>query len=73
MLLQGNGDVLSESLDITGDLLARFGNVMSEYHPQLKKALLPHLKETRPVVRKRAIQCIGKQSFKCMTVDLLAC
>lgn len=55
----GNGDVLSESLDITGDLLARFGNVMSEYHPQLKKALLPHLKETRPVVRKRAIQCIA--------------
>ncbi|DBB08467.1 hypothetical protein WJX82_000009 [Trebouxia sp. C0006] len=55
----GNMDVLSESLDITGDLLARFGNVMSGYHSQLRVALLPHLEETRPIVRKRAIQCMA--------------
>lgn len=53
-------DVLSESLDITGDLLARFGNVMKDYHSQLRVALVPHLEESRPVVRKRAIQCMGK-------------
>lgn len=60
MLHQGNTDVLSESLDITGDLLARFGNAMSGYHSQLRVALLPHLEDSRPVVRKRAIQCMGK-------------
>ena len=60
MLHQGNTDVLSESLDITGDLLARFGNAMSSYHSQLRVALLPHLEDSRPVVRKRAIQCMGK-------------
>ena len=62
---QGNMDVLSESLDITGDLLTRFGNVMSGYHSQLKVALLPHLEETRPIVRKRAIQCMGKLHCLC--------
>lgn len=60
VLHQGNTDVLSESLDITGDLLARFGNAMSGYHSQLRVALLPHLEDLRPVVRKRAIQCMGK-------------
>ena len=62
---QGNMDVLSESLDITGDLLARFGNVMSGYHSQLRVALLPHLEETRPIVRKRAIQCMGELYCLC--------
>lgn len=60
LVLQGNLDVLSDTLDITSELLARFGNVMSDYHTQLKTAILPHLEEPRPVVRKRAIQSMGK-------------
>ena len=61
-MLQGNLDVLSDTLDVTSDLLARFGNVMSGYHSHLKAAILPHLEEPRPVVRKRAIQSMGKHT-----------
>ena len=64
-LLQGNLDVLSDTLDITSELLARFGNVMADYHSQLKAAILPHLEEPRPVIRKRAIQSIGKPPVMC--------
>lgn len=55
--------MLSDTLDVTSDLLARFGNVMSGYHGQLKAAILPHLEEPRPVVRKRAIQCMGERRW----------
>lgn len=55
-------DVLSDTLDVTSDLLARFGNVMSGYHSHLKTAILSHLEEPRPVVRKRAIQSMGKHA-----------
>lgn len=61
-LLQANLDVLSDTLDVTSDLLARFGNVMSGYHSHLKTAILLHLEEPRPVVRKRAIQSMGKHA-----------
>ncbi|KAL3163066.1 hypothetical protein ABBQ32_009489 [Trebouxia sp. C0010 RCD-2024] len=66
----GNLDVLSDTLDVTSDLLARFGNVMSGYHGQLKAAILPHLEEPRPVVRKRAIQCMASLALH-LSDDLL--
>lgn len=62
--------MLSDTLDVTSDLLARFGNVMSGYHSHLKAAILPHLEEPRPVVRKRAIQSMGKHAASKHTVSL---
>ena len=70
LLLQGNLDVLSDTLDVTSDLLARFGNVMSGYHSHLKAAILPHLEEPRPVVRKRAILSMGTYAASKQTVSL---
>lgn len=52
-------DIVNESLDNTNELLTRFGHIMTEFHAQLRGALTPLLKESRPIVRKRAIQCLG--------------
>lgn len=52
-------EIVNESLDNTNELLTRFGHIMTDFHVQLRGALTPLLKESRPIVRKRAIQCLG--------------
>lgn len=70
--LQGNLDIVNESVDNASELLTRFGHIMAEYHAQLRSALMPLLKESRPIVRKRAISCLGKgpSSLKHMLWDI---
>lgn len=51
---------MSDSLDISHELLSRYGSQMSvEQHTALRQALLPLLNETRGGLRKRAINCLG--------------
>ena len=42
-----------------GDLLIRHGVLLSTFHPSIKDALLPLLKNNRMAVRKRANTAIG--------------
>ena len=59
-ILQGNMDIVNESLDNANELLTRFGHIMTDSHAQLRSSLMPVLEDYRPIVRKRAISCLGK-------------
>lgn len=67
--MQSNLDIVNESLDNTNELLTRFGHIMTEFHAQLRGALTPLLKESRPIVRKRAMQCLGMNLSLCLSAD----
>ncbi len=52
--------MVSDSLDITQELLGRYGGLMAvEQHEVLQDALLPLLDEQRGGLRKRAISGLG--------------
>ena len=52
--------MVSDSLDVSHELLGRYGGQMSAaQHRELQQALLPLLDETRGGLRKRAINCLG--------------
>ena len=56
-------EVVSDSLDITQELLGRYGGLMAvEQHEVLQDALLPLLDEQRGGLRKRAISGLGAPS-----------
>ena len=59
-LLQSlNQYVLLEGLDILGDLVHRYGVLLTSYHQQLQESLIPLLMDPRPVsVRKRAYMAL---------------
>jgi len=48
-----------EALDILGDLLSRFGSLLTQFHPTIQEALLPQLASPRLAVRKRTIIALG--------------
>lgn len=48
-----------EALDILGDLLSRFGSLLTQFHPSIQEALLPQLASPRLAVRKRTIIALG--------------
>lgn len=47
------------SLDIMNDVLLKFGHVMGPEQAQLKDILLQGLVDTKPIIRKRAVSCLG--------------
>lgn len=65
LVLQQNVSVQLETLEIFSDLLFRFGNVMSFYHPNIKDALIPQLNNSRTAVSKRTITCISYMTMTC--------
>jgi len=48
-----------EALDILGDLLSRFGSLLTPFHVGIQDALLPQLASPRLAVRKRTIIALG--------------
>lgn len=56
---QGDVAVQLEALDILGDLLSRFGSLLTQFHPNIQEALLPQLASPRLAVRKRTIIALG--------------
>jgi len=62
---QDDVSVQLEALDILGDLLSRFGNLLVQAHPTLLECLQPQLKSQRMAVRKRAIICLGHLVMSC--------
>lgn len=48
------------SLDIMNDVLVKFGHMMGTEQAQLKDILLQGLVDPRPIIRKRAISCLGE-------------
>ena len=52
--------IKSDSLEVTQELLSRYGGLMPvEQHQVLQDALLPMLDEQRGALRKRAINVVG--------------
>ncbi|XP_019849564.1 PREDICTED: cullin-associated NEDD8-dissociated protein 1-like [Amphimedon queenslandica] len=65
-----NQYVLLEGLDILGDLIHRYGVLLTSYHQQLQESLMPLLMDPRPVsVRKRAYMALCFLS-SCCSQDL---
>ena len=58
--LQDAPDVVSMSLDITNDVLTKFGNQMSEELSNVAETVMPELDSPRASLRKRAIHCLGE-------------
>ena len=58
-LSQDAPEVVSMSLDITNDLLTKFGNQMGDELSSVAEAVIPELDSPRGSIRKRAIHCLG--------------
>lgn len=54
-----------EALDILGDLLAKYGSMLLNFHASVNEALLPLLKSQRMAVRKRTYNAIGYLVMSC--------
>ena len=58
---QDNVEVVSDSLDILCELLARFGSVVpSEHLMRVKELSLGYLGEGRAALRKKAVHALGE-------------
>ena len=60
MLVQASQEVISECLDIMAEVLLRFGRSLKDEHLFLKDILLQYVADSRSVIRKRAVSCIGE-------------
>ncbi len=52
------------SLDIMNDILLKFGHLLGSEQAQLKDILLQGLVDPKPVIRKRAVSCLGGSLFQ---------
>jgi len=52
-------EIISDSLDITKDILRRWGSLMGSHHQNLLQATIPQLKNGRNIIQLRAINCLG--------------
>uniref|UniRef100_A0A383VAE3 TATA-binding protein interacting (TIP20) domain-containing protein n=1 Tax=Tetradesmus obliquus TaxID=3088 RepID=A0A383VAE3_TETOB len=57
-----NFEVLTDSLDILTDVVAKFGHLLPEQHATIVQLLQPYLDDSRQGIRKRALHCIGALS-----------
>ncbi|KAF6251732.1 armadillo-type protein [Scenedesmus sp. NREL 46B-D3] len=55
-------EVLTDSLDILTDVVAKFGHLLPEQHATIVQLLQPYLDDSRQGIRKRALHCIGALS-----------
>jgi hypothetical protein len=55
-----NADIANECIELAGDLVGRFGSLMSaDEHSAMLTALKPQLLSAKPAVRRRAKDCLG--------------
>jgi len=55
-----NADISNECMELTSDLVVRFGAMMTaDDHTKMLEALKPQLLSNKPAVRRRAKDCIG--------------
>ncbi|KAM3254061.1 hypothetical protein ACQJBY_047904 [Aegilops geniculata] len=66
-----SAEIKCECLDILGDVLHRFGNVITKDHAFMLTALLTQLSSTQASVRKKSVTCIASLA-PCLSDDLLA-
>ncbi|VAI27276.1 unnamed protein product [Triticum turgidum subsp. durum] len=66
-----SAEIKCECLDILGDVLHRFGNVITKDHAFMLTALLTQLSSTQASVRKKSVSCIASLA-PCLSDDLLA-
>uniref|UniRef100_A0A0E0CG82 Cullin-associated NEDD8-dissociated protein 1 n=1 Tax=Oryza meridionalis TaxID=40149 RepID=A0A0E0CG82_9ORYZ len=66
-----SAEVKCECLDILGDVLHRFGNLITKDHDSMLTALLSQLSSNQASVRKKSISCIASLAA-CLSDDLLA-
>ncbi|VAI12987.1 unnamed protein product [Triticum turgidum subsp. durum] len=66
-----SAEIKCECLDILGDVLHRFGNVITKDHAFMLTALLTQLSSTQASVRKKSVTCIASPA-PCLSDDLLA-
>ena len=59
LFMQEPTDVAAASLDIMNDILLKFGHLLGSEQAQLKDILLQGLVDPKPVIRKRAVSCLG--------------
>jgi hypothetical protein len=52
--------VVGDSLELMTELLSRFGGLLAADHANISAAVLPHLDDSRALIRKRALHCLGK-------------
>ncbi|KAA8499846.1 Cullin-associated NEDD8-dissociated protein 1 [Porphyridium purpureum] len=57
--------VKAECLDILQEVLQRFSSLVGSFHEQVLTVLLPETKHLRPLLRKRAVQCIAAVCATC--------
>jgi len=57
-----NQEVKLDALDVLGDILNRFGTMVSSYHVDLQQAFTSELTAKRDPIRKRAIVCLAELS-----------
>ena len=62
-LVQASQEVISECLDILAEVLLKFGRSLKDEHLFLKDILLQYVADSRSVIRKRAVSCIGELLF----------
>ncbi|KAG8044191.1 hypothetical protein GUJ93_ZPchr0040g33514 [Zizania palustris] len=66
-----SAEIKCECLDILGDILHRFGNLITKDHEFMMAALLSQLSSNQASVRKKSISCIASLAA-CLSDDLLA-
>ncbi|KAG8058203.1 hypothetical protein GUJ93_ZPchr0002g25435 [Zizania palustris] len=66
-----SAEIKCECLDILGDILHRFGNLITKDHESMLAALLSQLSSNQASVRKKSISCIASLAA-CLSDDLLA-
>ncbi|KAE8766554.1 cullin-associated NEDD8-dissociated protein 1 [Hordeum vulgare] len=66
-----SAEIKCECLDILGDVLHRFGNVITKDHAFMLTSLLTQLSSTQPSVTKKSVSCIASLA-PCFSDDLLA-
>ena len=55
--------MVGDSLELMTELLARFGGLLSADHANIAAAVLPHLDDSRALIRKRALHCLGEDTY----------
>lgn len=66
-------EIKCECLDITCDVLQKYGTVMASDHEVLLGALLPQLSLNQASVRKKAVSSIGRMKLIQILLMILCC
>ncbi|KAL0485385.1 cullin-associated NEDD8-dissociated protein [Acrasis kona] len=61
-LKTNNQEVKLDALDVLGDILNRFGTLVTSYHSDLQSSFTAELSAKRDPIRKRAITCLAELS-----------